>query len=169
MSKKDLPVELGDELKQLFTGIINPKKKAFLLAFARSGRVMDSCERAGIHWTTHYHWKKHDKKYLAAFDMAEQMAADFMEDEVHRRAFEGYDHPVTYEGKITATYKEYSDNLAMFRLKKIRPEYRDSYNFSSFNGPTQMIVQYGDTKPVNPLELEKQRVNGAALSDETKH
>ncbi len=67
MSEKELPAILGEDAKRIFTGIINPKKKVFLTAFARSGRVMQSCEAAGIHWTTHYHWKKHDKKYLAAF------------------------------------------------------------------------------------------------------
>jgi hypothetical protein len=147
MSKSELPTE---QEKQLFTGIINPKKKAFLVAFSRSGRVIDSCNAVGIHWTTHYHWKKHDKKYLAAFQMAEQIAADFMEDEIHRRAFDGIDHPVTYEGKITDTYKEYSDNLAMFRLKKLRPEYRDNFSMNQFSGPVQVNVKFS-SNTYNPL------------------
>ncbi len=84
--------------------------------------------------------------------MAEQIAADFMEDEIHRRAFDGFDHPVTYEGRITATYKDYSDNLAMFRLKKVRPEYRDSFNVNQFAGPVQLNVNLG-SKVIDPLSL----------------
>ena len=79
-------------------------------------------------------------KYLAAFQLAEQIAADFMEDEIHRRAFDGFDHPVTYEGRITTTYKEYSDNLAMFRLKKLRPEYRENSTINNFIGPSKINI-----------------------------
>ena len=42
------------------------------------------------------------------------MAGDKAEDEVYRRGIEGFDHPVIYEGRITGTYKAFSDNLAMF-------------------------------------------------------
>jgi hypothetical protein len=151
--REQLPAEVDEERKQLFKQVINPKKRAFLEHFARSGRVMQSCEAAGIHFTTHYHWKKHDKKYLAAVEQAEQIAADFMEDEIHRRAFDGFDHPVTYEGRITDTYKEYSDNLAMFRLKKLRPEYRDSFSMNQFSGPVQVNVKFS-SNTYNPLEQE---------------
>ena len=137
-----------EEVKNLFPGL-PAQQTAFLINFALSGQVLKSCEAAGIHWTTHYGWKKRNKKYLAAFEIAEQIAADFMEDEIHRRAFDGIDHPVTYEGKITDTYKVYSDNLAMFRLKKARPEYRDNYLANNFFGPVQLNVSLGKT--VDPL------------------
>ena len=163
---KDLPAENGEERKQLFTGIINQKKRAFLVAFSRSGRVMVSCKMAEIHWTTHYHWKKHDKKYLAAFQMAEQIAADFMEEEVHRRGFDGFDVPVTYEGEIKTYYKAYSDNLAMFRLKKIRPEYRDNYLANNFLGPVQVNVKFS-SNTYNPLE--QIGTEGAQVIDEDEN
>lgn len=48
-------------------------------------------------------------------------------DEADRCAVEGVDHPVTHQSKVTAHYKEYSDNLLMFRLKALAPEkYRDN-------------------------------------------
>ena len=147
MSEK-LSIEV---VKNLFVGL-PAQQVAVLINFALTGQILKSCEAAGIHWTTHYGWKKRNKKYLAAFQIAEQIAADFMEDEIHRRAFDGIDHPVTYEGKITDSYKVFSDNLAMFRLKKLRPEYRDSYNFQAFNGPVQLNVQF-DSKAIDPLSL----------------
>lgn len=57
----------------------------------------------------------------------EQEYVEKLEAEVDRRAIEGIDHPVIYKGSITDSYKEYSDNLLMFRLKKLRPEYRENY------------------------------------------
>ena len=64
------------------------------------------------------------KKRMA---IIEQEYVEKLEAEVDRRAIEGIDHPVIYKGSITDTYKEYSDNLLMFRLKKLRPEYRENY------------------------------------------
>jgi hypothetical protein len=145
---KELSIE---EVKNLFPGL-PPRQRAFLITYALSGQVLNSCKAAGIHWTTHYHWKKH-KKYRAAVEQAQQITADFMEDEVHRRAFDGIDHPVTFEGKITDTYKVYSDNLAMFRLKKLRPEYRDNFQINQFNGPAQLNVNLSANR-VNPMQQQ---------------
>ena len=40
-----------------------------------------------------------------------------------------------YEGKITTTYKDYSDTLAMFWLKGLKPErYRENLNLSGSVG-----------------------------------
>ena len=59
--------------------------------------------------------------------MADRSALGVVEAEVHRRAIEGVDHPVIYKGEITDTYKEFSDNLLMFRAKRLDPSYRDNY------------------------------------------
>jgi hypothetical protein len=144
---KDLSVE---ELKNLFPGF-PARQRAFLIAFAVSGQVLKSSEVAGVHWTTHYFWKKRSPKYLEAFHMAEQIAADFMEDEIHRRAFEGIDKPVTWRGEITDTYKEFSDLLAMFRLKKLRPEYRDSFNPGAVTGPVSISITYPSNLPAKTV------------------
>ena len=127
------PVE--DDL--LFTTISNPKKRAFLAAFASCGHVVDAAKLAGISWTSHYNWLKEDDNvsYTEAFNRAREIAGDIAEGEIYRRAFLGFDHPVIYEGKITTTYKNYSDNLAMFWLKGLKPErYRDNVNLSGSVG-----------------------------------
>ena len=49
-----------------------------------------------------------------------------VEAEIDRRSIEGIDHPVIHQGVITDTYKTYSDNLLMFRAKRLDPEYRDT-------------------------------------------
>jgi hypothetical protein len=42
---------------------------------------------------------------------------------------------LSYEGKLTGhTVKMFSDNLAMFALKKLDPEYRDNFSINNF-GP----------------------------------
>ena len=116
-----------------------------LRAMAQIGMVGKACEAAGIYSDLHYSWMYADPSYAAAFEQARQIAGDKAEEEVYRRAFEGFDHPVIYEGKITTTYKAYSDNLAMFFLKGLRPErYRDNQAAISFQGPTQINITIRD-------------------------
>jgi hypothetical protein len=47
---------------------------------------------------------------------------DVLEDEVFRRAREGVEKPVFYEGVECGTVRVYSDTLAIFLLKGRRPD-----------------------------------------------
>ena len=86
---------------------------------------------------------KKDKVYATAYKAAQQIAADHFEDEIYRRGFEGYERPVTYQGEITGHYTDYSDTLAIFALKGLRPEkYRDNAPITSMLGPTQINIGY---------------------------
>ena len=114
-----------------FSAIYNPKKRAFLVAFVETGGIRRTSALSKVEWRNHYNWLEADEAYRTAFDKARQLAGDFAEDEIYRRAFLGFDHPVVYEGRITTTYKEFSDNLAMFYLKGLKPErYRENVNLS---------------------------------------
>ena len=124
-----------------FAKFRHPQKRAFLRAFAETGRTTTAAEIAKVHRDSHYYWMRSDENYAAAFEQARQMAGDKAEDEVYRRGIEGFDHPIIYEGKITGSYKAYSDNLAMFFLKGLRPErYRDNQAGIVLQGPTQINI-----------------------------
>jgi hypothetical protein len=113
----------------------NTKKRAFLAAFATAGGIRRASKLSKVDWRSHYHWLEADEDYKAAFEKARQLAGDFAEEEVYRRAFLGFDHPVTHQGEITTTYKDYSDTLAIFFLKGLKPErYRDNLNLSGSVG-----------------------------------
>ena len=69
------------------------------------------------------------------------MALGKLDAEINRRAIEGVDHPVIYKGEITTTYKEYSDNLLMFRAKRLDPEYRDNPKTNTGSGgPSHTVI-----------------------------
>lgn len=71
-------------------------------------------------------YRKLDPSFAQEWDEALEDGIEALEAEVHRRAFEGIDKPVTFQGVITDSYKEYSDTLAMFLLKAHRPDkYRE--------------------------------------------
>jgi hypothetical protein len=129
----NLPVDDLRVDEALFTTISNPKKRAFLAAFASCGHVVDAAKAAGISWTSHYNWLKAEDNaaYTEAFNRAREIAGDIAEGEIYRRGFLGYDHPVIHQGEITTTYKDYSDTLAIFWLKGLKPErYRENVNLS---------------------------------------
>jgi hypothetical protein len=83
---------------------------------------------AGIDRGTHYDWLKADPGYKAAFEAVQDQAAQSLEDEAVRRAYEGVERPVTVAGKRELV-REYSDTLLIFLLKGLRPaKYRERYD-----------------------------------------
>ena len=164
MSDAQLPADNGHDVKGLFNGITHPKKKAFLAAFSQLGQIGRACETAMISRGLHYFWLKKDEKYQKAFSEAERIASDHLIDVLHERATVGAEHVISYEGKITDTYKVPSDLLLMFALKRLRPEFRDSYNFAQFNGPVQLNTVLSKSI-ADPLEL----IDPTNESDPEKH
>jgi hypothetical protein len=121
-----LPEEQTDcYLFQNFT--LSAKQRAFLTAYTQGGTTSTAADLSGVSRRIHWYWLE-QPEYAAAFAKAQQMAGDLAEDEVYRRAFVGYEKPITYEGEITGHYTCYSDLLAMFHLKGLRPhKYRDNF------------------------------------------
>lgn len=121
------------------------KQRAFLSAFAKTGNVTLACIAARIVRQTHYNWLERLPKYKLAFQRAEDEAADYLEAEARRRATDGIDEPVIYQGEVMGqkveyndtpeknhfiplTVKKYSDTLLIFLLKGARPQkYRENH------------------------------------------
>lgn len=97
-------------------------RDAFLAVLRETCNVAESCRAANIGRTAAYDWRAADAEFAAAWSEAEEEAADRLEREAWRRAVEGTDKPVTFQGAITATYKEYSDRMLEILLKAHRPE-----------------------------------------------
>lgn len=93
-----------------------------LAALAETGNVSKAANAAGINRVTHYVWLKEDPEYAAAAEDAMEQAADLLEEEARRRAHDGTDEPVFYQGVQCGTVRKYSDTLLIFLLKAARPE-----------------------------------------------
>jgi len=105
---------------------VKNRKKAFLAVYAQLGNIKNAAEIAEIDRTTHYDWLKNDPEYVLDFADAELQAGEHLEQEARRRAVEGVEKPVFYQGKQCGTIREYSDTLLIFLLKGAMPEkYRD--------------------------------------------
>ena len=104
----------------------HPKKRAFLMAYAKMGNITSAAEAAEIARRTHYDWCDADQEYVLAFEQAKEAFADMLEREALRRATEGVEHTVYQGGKAVGKRREYSDTLLIFMLKGERAEkYRE--------------------------------------------
>jgi hypothetical protein len=106
---------------------IQPKKRAFLRAYAETGgNISKAAEAAGITRWTHYEWLRIDPDYPDLFEDARTQAGDTLEAEATRRAVEGVLEPVFYQGQEVGAVRRYSDTLLIVRLKAAKPEeYRE--------------------------------------------
>jgi hypothetical protein len=69
-----------------------------------------------------------------------------LEDEAHRRAFDGTLEPVFHQGDECGTVRKYSDTLAIFLLKAHAPDkYRESSRME-LTGANGGPVQISDTE-----------------------
>ena len=102
------------------------RQQAFLAAYMELGTVAAAMKAVGIGPLTHHQWLQAQPEYAEAFALAREAAADLLEAEAVRRALEGVEQPVFYQGKPCGAVRRYSDTLMMFLLKAMRPErFRD--------------------------------------------
>lgn len=128
--------------ESLFEEIADIHKRAFLAAYAHTGRVTRAAKSAQVNWRNHYYWMKSDPDYVEAFAEAKTMAGDFLEDEAIRRAVEGIQKPVFHQGVHVDNVTEYSDTLLIFTLKGAKPEkYRERYEHTGKDGGPMAIVR----------------------------
>jgi hypothetical protein len=129
-AKKKTPAKMGQPT------IWTPEKEtAFMVALSETCNVTRACKAVGIARQTAYDRYEADAEFKKRWDKAKALGVEAVEDECHRRAYEGLDKPVFYQGEVCGTIREYSDTLAIFLLKAHKPEkYRERYEHSGSGG-----------------------------------
>lgn len=103
------------------------KKTEFCTALAETGMIAKSCAAISVARQTVYRWRDEDPVFRSEWDKALKIGITALEDEAHRRAFEGIEEPIFHQGTICGTVRKYSDTLAIFLLKAHAPEkYREN-------------------------------------------
>jgi hypothetical protein len=84
------------------------------------------CKATRVSHNTVYLWRELDEAFAMAENQARSTFADTLEEEVVRRARDGYDRPVYQGGELVGHERVNSDNLLWRLLQAVRPEkYRD--------------------------------------------
>lgn len=118
------------------------KKKRFLEYLSETCNVSRACRLAGVDRSDMYKLRKDDPYFAEDWATALEMGFEALEDEMHRRAFEGV--LVTNQH---GTNRKYSDVLAIFLLKAHRPD-KYSDRFRSVIRPAGKVI----------LDLDDQRI-----------
>jgi hypothetical protein len=116
------------------------RQQRFLEVYATCGNIAVAARQAQVDRTRHYAWLE-DPEYRRKFEDAREDACDLMVAEARRRAMDGWEEPVVFQGRlqyqrdakgkltdIPLTIRKYDSTLLMFLIKGMRPEvYRDNY------------------------------------------
>ena len=101
-------------------------KAEFLDTLRETANVTVAARSVGISPATAYKHRRDDALFAERWDEAINEAVDMLEAEAHRRAFQGTEEPVFYQGCEVGYVRKYSDPLTMFLLKAHRPDkYRE--------------------------------------------
>lgn len=108
--------------------IFTPEKRLqFLASLRESPNVTVAARAVGLSRRRVYQVYEAEPDFREEWDEAMAEGVETLEAEAERRGFHGIDKPVTFQGMITDTFKEYSDTLAIFLLKAHKPDkYRDN-------------------------------------------
>mgnify|MGYP001611955368 CR=1 FL=1 len=118
-------------------------QQRFLLAYAVCCRLFEAAEKAGISYTILARWRDSNEfEFCKRLELAEAKYLEMYEKSIDEWALVGVNKPIFYKGQQVATIKERSELLAMFRMKKLNPAYRENY---------QIVVP--DLTPLAVLEM----------------
>ncbi len=112
--------------------LTSTRRKRFLEALSETGNVTAAVQIGGTSPTRVYELRKADSSFAAAWEEAEEIAADGLESEARRRAVEGVQEPLVSAGKLVRdddgrplAIRRYSDNLLPALLRARRPPRRE--------------------------------------------
>lgn len=99
-----------------------PWKRTFLAALAAEGTVVAAAKAAGRNRSYCYEAREADAAFARAWDEIDGAVADALEAEAIRRAQNGVDRDVYYQGQVVGQERQFSDSLLQFLLRGKRPE-----------------------------------------------
>jgi terminase small subunit-like protein len=156
---------------------VTPKKTQRFLELVAEGYTVNHAAKAvGISRMAPYRLRDRNPKFAQKLAEAMEAGSDVMEDEVRRRAVEGTQKPVFYQGAVCGHIREYSDTLLIFALKARRPQkYREvvsqhNYNYDLTHATDEQLNRisagedpsvvlstpsYGGTGETQPLTSER--------------
>ena len=117
-----------------FCTVLHSQKRALLLAYVELGRLRAACREAKVPHQMHYYWKRTDPDYAVAFEEAQQMAGELLEEEAMRRALGWEETHYTAHGMPYEVTK-HSDTLLIFLMKGAMPtKYGDRVTHTGKDG-----------------------------------
>jgi hypothetical protein len=84
------------------------RRKLFLERLRICGSATNAAAAAGVKRITAYSWRERSETFKAEWDDALEQYGDLLEEEAHRRGYEGVDEPVIYKGELAGIWVDKS-------------------------------------------------------------
>lgn len=147
----------------LYSSLVNYKQRAFVAAFATCGGIRQASKISNVSYVQHYEWLAYDADYVEAFREAEMMAGDYLEEAAYRRAADGVERAVYYQGQIVGYETEYSDSLLKFLLRGAKPwRYHERVDVTSQGRSLNIIIDRIPEQLATPIDGEATVIDGGA-------
>jgi hypothetical protein len=146
------------------------RQQAFLEAYARCGVLSEAAKVSNCERSSHYEWLT-DPQYKAAFEQAQQIANDSLENELFRRVRDGVEETVTEASGDTRITRRFSDTLLIFALKGAKPDkYREQWRGELAHSGTLVVSRGPDLSQLTHEQLEQlERLALSAATDAVAH
>jgi hypothetical protein len=114
---------------------LTPEKLTqFLSVLSETANVTTAANAVGVTRQRLYQLRDEDSSFAAHWETAVKLGTAALEDEAARRARDGWDEPVFYQGDQCGTIRKFSDTLLIFLLKARDPKYRERLGLEGPNG-----------------------------------
>jgi len=143
------------------------QKQRFLEAFRQHGNITRACDEAAVRdkqgqvlepgpeRNSIRRWVGDDPEFAEALATAREEAADYAEYELWRRGVLGVEKPVYYQGARVGSYREYSDQLLLAQVRKLRPaEWREQQAIDVRTQAALTVTTRQDLSRLDEAELE---------------
>lgn len=127
------------------------RREKFLEVFRRTGLLNKSAEAVDVHPETVRRLRKDDSDFAAEYDEALQHFRETLEAEACRRAVEGCQEEIYYQGDVCGVRLNYSDRMLELLLKRHIPEFRDKHSVDMTVGGGVLVVP-GNAESVEEWE-----------------
>lgn len=114
MKKKRSPRQYGEKRSPDF-------EEKFLDGLRKGLTPKEAAECIGIDRSTAFLWKRDSDDFRQRWEAAIDEGTDLLEKEARRRAVDGVEEPVFYQGVVCGGVQRYSDTLLTLMLKGRRP------------------------------------------------
>lgn len=112
----------------------------FLEQLTATGNVSLSASSAGTTTSAVYALKRRDADFAAAWDQALEDAADTLEAEARRRAVQGVQEPVVYQGQLTPVWARHADGSVVMEDYEATDK---EGNVTEHRRPVQQLDEHG--------------------------
>lgn len=146
--------------------ITDVRKLAYLAAFSVTGKVKSSAQIAGVSYYTVRHWRgdagekvPHNAELFCSLEeQCEEYFQELLLEEVDRRALEGVKEDIYHQGEVVGSKRVYSDNLLMFRVKGLLPNYKSGGTNVNINSEDSGDINVKFTLPEMNQEIKNREV-----------